>query len=162
MLRYHPKYSETDPDNPRAWGTCDRCGFTWPLDSLRFQYDYRGSAVLQNIRILCCRKCLDQPQQQLTPNILPPDPPPFLNARPEPYQIDEAGGDQELELEQILNFVGNCTVDVSDNTQLYLLIWGDRELYWGANQLAWSEGLVQPLAFGADDLYWGGYEAYWG
>lgn len=89
MLRYHPKYSETDGDDPRAWGTCDRCGFIWNLDNLSWQYDYRGSATLQNLRILVCSKCLDAVQPQLTPNILPPDPPPLFNARPEPYTVDE-------------------------------------------------------------------------
>lgn len=89
MLRYHPKYAETDPDSPQAWGSCDRCGFVWNLNQLTWQYDYRGSAVLQNIRLLVCRKCLDVPQPQLTPNVLSPDPPPFFNARPEPYVVDE-------------------------------------------------------------------------
>lgn len=89
MLRYHPKYSETDPDNPAAWGTCDRCGFIWNLNKLKWQYDYRGSAMLQNLRILVCEKCTDVPQIQLTPNILSPDPAPIFNARPEPYAVDE-------------------------------------------------------------------------
>lgn len=89
MLRYHPKYAETDPDHPRAWGTCDRCGRVNNLDRLQWQYDYRGSATLQNLRILVCGPCYDVPQVQLTPNVLSPDPAPIFNARPEPYVVDE-------------------------------------------------------------------------
>lgn len=87
--RYHPKYSETDIDNPRAWGTCDRCGFIWNLHRLTWQWDYRGSPNLINTRILVCEKCYDTPQPQLSPVILEPDPPPLYNARPEAYAIDE-------------------------------------------------------------------------
>jgi len=51
--------------------------------------DYRGSPNLINTRILVCPPCYDQPQPQLSPVILSPDPPPIYNARPEPYAIDE-------------------------------------------------------------------------
>lgn len=56
---------------------------------LTWQYDYVGSPSLQNTRILVCEKCYDAPQPQLSPIILPPDPPPVYNARVEPYFIDE-------------------------------------------------------------------------
>lgn len=87
--RWHPKYSETDPDSPRAWGTCDRCGFVWPLYKLQWQFDYQGASVLQNLRILVCDPCYDVPQPQTSPYILPPDPLPVYNARPESYTLDE-------------------------------------------------------------------------
>jgi len=89
VLRYHPKYAETDPDHPRAWGVCDRCSRTWNLDKLKFQFDYRGTSTPVNIRVLCCPTCLDIPNPQLTPNVLSPDPAPIFNARPEPYTVDE-------------------------------------------------------------------------
>jgi hypothetical protein len=45
---------------------------------------------LQNIKVLVCTvTCLDKPQEQFRTIILPPDPMPVLNARPEPYLIDE-------------------------------------------------------------------------
>jgi len=88
--RWHPKNAAVDPENPRAWGTCDRCGFVHNLWKLTWQYDYQGTSQLQNTRLLVCPRCYDKPQPQLSPYILPPDPPPIFNARPEPYTMDEA------------------------------------------------------------------------
>ena len=89
MLRPHPKYSVTDSDNPQAWGSCDRCGFQWPLRSLKWQFDYRGSSQLQNTRFLVCPNHYDEPNPQLSPVILSPDPPPLYNTRAENYALDE-------------------------------------------------------------------------
>lgn len=36
-----------------------------------------------------CDECLDNPQPQLKPIILPADPVPVANPRPEPYALDE-------------------------------------------------------------------------
>lgn len=44
---------------------------------------------LINLRFLVCEYCVDVPQQQLRTLILPSDPPGLLNARVEPYTIDE-------------------------------------------------------------------------
>ncbi len=85
-----PKYAEVDPDDPRCWSTCSRCGRVYNLDKLVWQFDYRGSAQPQNLRILVCTtNCLDVMQPQLAPYILPPDPPILFNVRPEPYALDE-------------------------------------------------------------------------
>ena len=89
MLRPHPKYSETNPDDPRAWGVCDRCGRTWNLHRLQWQFAYQGSSQLQNTRFLVCETCYDVPNPQLSPVILSPDPPPLFNTRPEAYALDE-------------------------------------------------------------------------
>lgn len=79
--RWHPKNAEVDPESPRSWGACDRCGFIYNTWKLRWQYDYNGSIMLQNLRILVCEKCYDDPQPQLAPVILSPDPVPVFNAR---------------------------------------------------------------------------------
>jgi len=42
-----------------------------------------------NTRILVCEYCEDLPQRQLGTIFIPPDPPPLLNARVEPYGMDE-------------------------------------------------------------------------
>lgn len=42
---------------------------------------------LQNLRILVCDECLDVPAIQLKTIILPPDPLPVLNPRPEAYDL---------------------------------------------------------------------------
>jgi hypothetical protein len=40
---------------------------------------------LQNIRLLVCSHCYDTPNQQLRTIIIPPDPLPVFNPRPERY-----------------------------------------------------------------------------
>ena len=85
-----PKYAEVDVDAPVRWQTCMRCGRIYNADKLVWQYDYRGSPILQNTRIMVCTtNCYDVPQVQLAPYILPPDPPPTFNAFPEQYALDE-------------------------------------------------------------------------
>ena len=87
-MRPHPRLAETDPNSPRGWATCDRCGFVTNLYKLQWQFEWRGTQK-QNIRILVCEYCVDEPQRQLGTVILPPDPLGLLNARPEQYDIDE-------------------------------------------------------------------------
>lgn len=89
VYRWKPRNAIVDAENPAAWGTCDRCGFVWNLNRLTWQYDYQGTPQLQNLRFLVCPPCYDAPQPQLSPFILPPDPPPIYNARPENYVVDE-------------------------------------------------------------------------
>lgn len=88
-MRPRPHRAEVDPSSPRSWATCDRCGLILNHFKLRWQFDWRGPK-LQNLRILVCETCLDQPQRQLgSPAVLGPDPVPIMNARPEQYNIDE-------------------------------------------------------------------------
>lgn len=72
--------------NPRALAVCDRCYFTYNLDQLTWQYQWAG-VKLQNLRLLVCHECLDNPQPQLKTIIIPPDPLPVLNPRPEQYNV---------------------------------------------------------------------------
>lgn len=75
--------------DPRALGICDRCGFRYNLEQLVWQHDWRGPRV-QNLFKLVCRPCLDDMQQNGQRTIiLPPDPVPVLNARPEMYVPDD-------------------------------------------------------------------------
>lgn len=85
--RYHGRAS-VDSENPKAFGICDRCGFLYNLKELRWQFDFAGP-VLQNLRILVCSPCYDKPQEQNKPVLLPPDPLPVPNARPQNYQDAE-------------------------------------------------------------------------
>lgn len=87
-MRPHPRRAETNPSSPRAWATCDRCGFVTNHYKLQWQHDWAGTQLI-NKGILVCDSCLDVPQRQLGTIILPPDPVPIMNARPEPYLIDE-------------------------------------------------------------------------
>jgi hypothetical protein len=42
---------------------------------------------LQNLRLLVCCECLDKPQPALKTIVIPPDPLPVLNSRPENYAV---------------------------------------------------------------------------
>ena len=80
--------AEVDPAHPSAFGVCDRCGFLYNLNRLTWQFQYAGVGMV-NLRILVCETCLDVPQPQLQALIIPADPEPVFNARPEAYQVDE-------------------------------------------------------------------------
>lgn len=86
--RPHPKRARTDIDYPQAWGTDDRSGFVGNLNDFRWQMQWSGSQLI-NLRILVHPDHLDIPQEQLRTLVIPPDPDPLFNARPEPYAIDE-------------------------------------------------------------------------
>lgn len=66
--------------NPQAIGVCDRCGIWYNHVNLRWQYDWRG-ASLQNLRLLVCNSCYDEPQSQLRAIVVPADPVPIVNPR---------------------------------------------------------------------------------
>lgn len=48
--------------------------------NLRWQYDWRG-ASLQNLKLLVCSPCYDEPQAQLRAIVVPADPVPITNPR---------------------------------------------------------------------------------
>jgi hypothetical protein len=76
---------------PEAWATCSRCGLLYNQVDLRWQFAWRGNQLKNTQVLVCTVTCLDVPQEQLRLNtvVLQPDPPAILNARPEPYLIDE-------------------------------------------------------------------------
>lgn len=85
---WHPTgRARVSPRRPQALGVCDRCGFIYQHNALRWQFEWQG-LQLQNLNILVCRDCLDVPQPQLKTIIIPPDPLPVLNPRPEPYTVE--------------------------------------------------------------------------
>ena len=70
---------------PRALAVCDRCGFLYNHDALKWQWDFQQGPRLFNLRILVCEPCLDIPQQSGRTIVLPPDPVPIAYPRPEDY-----------------------------------------------------------------------------
>ncbi len=82
--RPHGK-ARVSPSGPSAFGVCDRCGMWYNLKDLQFQYEWGGSR-LTNQNILVCNRCLDIPQQQLRSIIIPADPVPVFNPRPERFR----------------------------------------------------------------------------
>lgn len=86
-MREHGR-AEISATNPRALGVCDKCGALYNHHNLKWQYDWRGTK-LQNLRFLVCDSCYDNYQQNgQRVIILPPDPVPIMNARPEAYVPD--------------------------------------------------------------------------
>ena len=80
--------AKVSSSSPRAFAICDRCGFLYNHDDLSWQYQYRGR-VLANTYMLVCDECLDEPQPQLKPRIIPPDPVPIQYPRLEQYKQAE-------------------------------------------------------------------------
>lgn len=73
-----------DPRSPRALAVCDRCQAMVFHDTLRWQMQWRGPRMA-NIRLYVCPECYDTPQEQLRTFVLPIDPVPIANPRPENY-----------------------------------------------------------------------------
>jgi hypothetical protein len=56
-------------------------------DQLQWQFDFQQGPRLFNLRILVCPECLDIPQENGRTIVLPPDPIPIQNPRPEAYAL---------------------------------------------------------------------------
>ncbi len=82
--------ARVDPRHPSAFGVCDRCGFWWNLDELRYQFDWRGPR-LQNLRLRVCPPCTDKPSIWLKPIVYPPDPVPRMDPRVQSFVIPNNG-----------------------------------------------------------------------
>lgn len=80
--------ARTSATSPQAHAICDRCGFRYNHVNLRWQYDWRG-ASLQNIRLLVCNTCYDNPQEQLRAIVVPADPVPIVNPRVQDFVTAE-------------------------------------------------------------------------
>lgn len=85
-MRPHGR-ATVDVRNPRAHAICERCGFRYNHSALAWEYQWQGPR-LQNLKHLVCPSCLDVPQEGLRVIVLPPDPVPIMNARPEDFTDD--------------------------------------------------------------------------
>ena len=81
--------ARTNAKSPRAFAVCDRCGMWWNRDRLSWQFDWAGAKLI-NKRLLVCRTCYDEPQQQLRAIIIPADPVPIQNSRTEDFATAES------------------------------------------------------------------------
>lgn len=84
-----PKYACVDTTNPEAWAVCDRCSFYRNRADLIIQYEWGGNNLYSLGILVCQDRCYDIPQEQLRTIILPPDPPPIINARVPNYDYEE-------------------------------------------------------------------------
>ena len=109
--------------NPQAAGICDRCGFVYNLVNLRWQYDWRGTS-LQNIKLLVCNPCYDEPQQQLRAIVVPADPVPVANPRIQDFVTAEtnnrftSGGDTVDPTTNIPVIGGDNRITMDDNDRV--------------------------------------------
>jgi hypothetical protein len=85
-MRPHGR-ARADRHDPRAWAVCDKCGLLYNRVDLRFQYEWAGNRLV-NQNMLICEPCYDVPQEQLRVIILPSDPEPIENPRPEEYSVN--------------------------------------------------------------------------
>jgi len=80
--------AEVNIESPRGAGTCDRCGLLYNLYRLQYQHQWVGTDLI-NLRLRVCPTCMDTPSEFLRTIIIPPDPLPLIDPRPEPYVLDE-------------------------------------------------------------------------
>lgn len=80
-MRIHGR-ARVDPQNPEAFGVCDRCRFLYNLVDLVWQHEWQGNRLV-NLWLRVCRRCLDRPHEFTRPAILPPDPVPVWQPRPD-------------------------------------------------------------------------------
>lgn len=84
-MPWHPSgRARVSARSPQALAICQRCQFTYNLVDLRPVMQWAG-VKLQTYDILVCRACWDIPQENLRVIIIPPDPVPVFNPRPERY-----------------------------------------------------------------------------
>ncbi len=88
-VRAKPKYASRDA-HAGPWTVCSDCGLQWSQKDMQFQYDYVGGPTPINLMYLRCPRCVAPLTEQRRLLIIPPDPPPLFNTRPENYYVDEA------------------------------------------------------------------------
>lgn len=80
--------ARVSPNNPQAFGVCQRCGIWYNRVELKNQYEWRGAALLP-IYIFVCKECYDEPNAQLRAIVIPADPVPISFPLLEPFLADE-------------------------------------------------------------------------
>lgn len=90
-----------DPQNPRAFGVCDRCRFLYNLETLVFQHEWQGNQLV-NLWLRVCPRCLDKPHEFTRPPILPPDPVPVYQPRPDDYAAAEGPPPPNVHVAQLV------------------------------------------------------------
>lgn len=84
-----PKYARVNPADPEVWAQCDRCGFWRNGSDLVFQVEWAGNSLYSSGNLVCQDRCFDTPQEQFRTIILPPDPPPIVDARVPDFDYEE-------------------------------------------------------------------------
>jgi hypothetical protein len=73
--------------NLQAWGCCDRCNFWYLRSELQWQFEWDALQLYNKRLLVCKRTCLDKPFEHNRAIVVPPDPVPVMNPRPDLYQL---------------------------------------------------------------------------
>lgn len=154
-LRYKGR-AEVDPENPRAFGICNRCGFQHNLYMLNWQFAWMGPKIIRK-NILVCSMCMDDLAEFMRTAILPIDPPPLFNVRPEPYDIDEAGSGAAPPITTVYDVIGaGSTTVTAGYAYARLQVVGGAGIqlskYDGSGGGAWATSFIRVVM--GDVLYW--------
>lgn len=154
-MRPHGKYANVNPANPEALAVCDRCSFWYNRSKLRMQNTWAGTH-LYSTGFLVCDRCYDVPNEQLRTIILPPDPPPVINARPENFTVDEAGPVQTTLTANTAQGALTLTVDDATGFTIGNSVWIQlnnanyaEETLSGVNTVLNTLTISSPLPFSA-------------
>lgn len=155
-MRPHGKFAVVDPNNPVAFAQCDRCSKWRNRTDLVFQLGWAGQH-LYNIQVLVCHDtCYDIPNEQLRTIVLPPDPPPVINARPPNFTYEETGPVQSTLTEDVAQGVLLLPVVSVEDFEVGNLVWvqlnnanfAQMELS-SVNTVTNVLGITEPLPFSA-------------
>lgn len=123
MARPHGKFAVVDPTDPVAFAQCDRCGKWRNQPDLVWQLAWAGQHLYDIQTLVCKDTCYDKPNEQLRTIVLPPDPPPVIDARPPNLEYEEEGPTQTTLTAAV---VRGATVLPVDDTEGFLegdLVW---------------------------------------
>lgn len=141
-MRPHGR-ARVNAGNPEAFGICDRCSLLYNRKDLTWQFDWAGASLI-NKRILVCRTCNDEQQQQLRAIVLPADPVPIANPRIEPYARDSSdyrttSGQNTIDAKTGIPIPGTVKrITQNENTRV---VQQTGEPPYGTNQ---EPGIIQP------------------
>lgn len=93
MGNFAPKgHAHVDPQHPAAFAICDMCGFMYNHRDLKWEVQIAGTQT-RRTGFLVCPTCWDKPNPNMRVVVLPADPVPILNPRPETPAPDMPGPD---------------------------------------------------------------------
>ena len=121
-MKWHGR-ARISRSHPEASGLCDRCGTRFTRSDLRWQHDWNGPSLV-NQMWLVCRECLDEPSPAFRTIFIPPDPVPVVDPRPVFWRIQEPTFLLTESAIQIVPETGNWLMVIENftNTSAFLTI----------------------------------------
>lgn len=110
-----PRFNARDP---AAIAICDGCGFLVQHNTLREKMEYRGGMTPVGTGLMVCPRCDDVPNPYGQLQVLPPDPVPVRNPRPDVYPtwylLTEDGDTITTTEDDVLAVNGDADVSLAD------------------------------------------------